>query len=167
MKKRPIRIEGDVAYVPLTKGYTAIIDAADAHLVEGANWYANVQSHTVYAARNVYSNGSSHAVLVHRVIMDAPADLKVDHINGDALDNRRSNLRLATHAQNLHNQRLSTRNTCGFKGVWWDNLRGKWKAGIRLGGKHHHLGYHRTAEAAHAAYTKASAELHGEFGRVA
>jgi hypothetical protein len=85
----------------------------------------------------------------------------------DGLDNRRANLRIATHQQNNHNHRISKNNTSGFKGVTWFERSKKWVAQINMNGKKIHLGLHGTPEAAHAAYAAASAKLHGEFGRTA
>lgn len=168
MNTRPIRVDGDIAYVTLTKGYEAVIDAADVHLVEGWSWYALIKQRTVYACRSDYSDGRLRKVRMHRALMAAQDGFEVDHRNGNGLDNRRSsNLRLATPAQNQHNQRLSRSNTSGFKGVCWDKGAGKWMAYINLGGKGRYLGRYETPELAHAAYAAASAELHGEFGRAA
>jgi hypothetical protein len=162
---RRIRIEGDLAYVPLTKGYEAIIDVADIPLVEAHNWYAHVQSHAVYAECSLQRNKNRHALIMHRVIMGDPAGFDIDHRDGDGLNNRRSNLRIATRAQNLHNQRIVRRNTSGFKGVSWNKRDHKWQARIYVNNKQFSLGYHATPELAHAAYCEASARLHGEFGR--
>ena len=164
---RPIRIEGNLAFITLTKGYTAIIDAADVHLAEGRNWCAAVQRYTVYAQTNESTGGESHGIFLHRVLMAPPDDMQVDHRSGDGLDCRRANMRWATRAQNNHNQRISRNNTSGFKGVSWDDDRQKWMAGIVVGGKRIHLGRFVTPEAAHAAYCEASEIYHGEFGRVA
>lgn len=164
---RPIRIEGKVAYVPLSRGYEAIIDAADVPLVESYNWCAMVDGHTVYAVRTDYTGPKQRKVYLHRLIMGEPEGLQVDHRDGNGLDNRRANLREATPSQNLHNQRLSRANTSGYKGVEWHKAKGKWRARIMINGKQRYLGLFATAEDAYAAYCKASAELHGEFGRTA
>lgn len=89
----------------------------------------------------------------------------IDHINGDGLDNRWSNLRLATHAQNRANSRRQKNNTSGFKGVVWDKARGKWIAAIRADGKGIYLGRFNTPEAAHAAYVAAAERHFGSFAR--
>jgi hypothetical protein len=170
---RPIRIEGDVAYVPLTKGYEAVIDAADVPLVEGGSWYALVTRRAdggikaVYAARADYSSSSRKTVFMHRVIAKTPADMKTDHISGDGLDNRRRNLRHATDAQNGRNKRTGSHNTSGTKGVSWDKIRGKWEAQIVVNGQKKFLGYYANIDSAATAYAQASAKLHGEFGRLA
>ncbi len=161
--KRPIRIDGDVAYVTLTKGYVAIIDAADVPLVDGKNWCAVVGRRTVYASRKV----AERIELLHRVIMAALYGMVVEHLDGDGLDCRRENLRLATHAQNTYNQRLARNNTSGFKGVSWNNRAGRWRAEITAGGKTMNLGYFVYIDDARAAYADASKRYHGKFGRVA
>jgi hypothetical protein len=163
---RLIRIEGNLAFVPLTKGYEAVIDAAYVHLVDAWDWCARVTPHAVYAQRTDRTGPKQRKVYLHRVIMGEPDGLKIDHIDSDGLNNRRANLREATTSQNNHNQRIRGDNTSGFKGVSWDKRCGKWRADIRLDGKNRFLGYHATLEAAAEAYAAASADLHGQFGRL-
>ncbi len=170
--KRPIRIEGDAAYVPLTRGYEAVIDAADVHLVDGYNWCAHLDRRSdgtiraVYAVRTAY-DGIKRLIRMHRIIIDAPHGFEADHISGDGLDNRRANLRVATKSQNIRNQGKQSTNTSGFKGVSFSRATGKWQASIGVDAKQRYLGVYNTPEEAHAAYARASAELHGEFGRAA
>jgi hypothetical protein len=162
---RPIRLDGNIAYVPLTRGYEAIIDAADAPLVEGFNWSAMVAPRSVYAKRNDRTGDKARTVQMHRVILSEPEGLEVDHIDGDGLNNTRDNLRVATKAQNQHNRRINRDNTSGLKGVSWCKHAGKCQARITINGKLKHLGYFNTKEEAHAAYCEASAKFHKEFGR--
>lgn len=172
---RPIRIEGNLAFVPLTKGYEVIIDACDVPLVEEYNWYAYVKKNATYAMRktphDTHGKQQSilmHRVLMHRVLMDAPNHLDVNHIDSDGLNNRRStNLRLATKAQNSHNRRISSFNKSGIKGVYWFKRDQKWAASIRSNGKSKFLGLFTDISDASEAYATASAEMHGEFGRTA
>lgn len=91
---------------------------------------------------------------------------EVDHRNLDRLDNRWVNLRAANHDENSRNTRIRRNNTTGLKGVshYHDGPR-SFRARIFVKGKEHHLGLFATAEEAHEAYCKASANLHGEFGR--
>ena len=165
-KPRPIRVEGEIAYVPLTRGYEAIIDAADVPAIRKYNWTAMPDKRTVYAWRKSEREppGHSQTIYLHRVIAKAPRGVHVDHADRDGLNNRRSNLRLCSNYENQHNTRKRKNNTSGFKGVYWDKDAKKWRSCILAYGKRHHLGRFNTPEEAHAAYCKASAELHGEFG---
>jgi hypothetical protein len=163
---RPIRIEGDVAYVTLTRGYEAIIDASDVPLVEGVNWYATISRGTVYAVAKLPRPQRGNKRM-HRAIMNTPSKMETDHIDGDGLNNRRSNLRIATTSENQRNRGLSANNTSGFKGVTWDKSAAKWKAQIKLNYVQKSLGNFDTPEAAHAAYVAASEKMHGEFARAA
>lgn len=167
MPARPIRIEGDVAFIPLTKGYEAVIDAADVPLVEGRTWCADANRRTVYALHTDCTGTRKRTLRLHRVVATAPDGFFVDHIDGNGLNNRRANLRLATPAQNSRNQKRLGSNASGYKGVSWNNKTEKWQARIRVNFSLKSLGCFETPEAAHAAYCKASAELHGEFGRAA
>ena len=165
-KPRPIRVDGDVAYVPLTKGYEAVIDAEDVGLITQWCWHARVGSRGhVYAARGVTVGESVFALMMHRVICPAPTEMFVDHIDGDSLNNRKTNLRLATNQENLRNRGRPKNNTSGFKGVIFDPRTKMWCARITANNQTHWLGRHKTAEKAHAAYCAAIPVVHGEFGR--
>lgn len=168
-KIRPIRIEGQVAYVPLSQGYEAIIDVEDVPLVDGANWNALVVGRTVYAKRNTGPRSAQKTLLLHRVITAAEDGLEVDHRDGNGLNNRRrgeaGNLRLATHAQNQRNQLRPKNNTSGFKGVSLHKQTGKWQAYIMLNHKKRSLGLHVTREQARDAYARAVGDYHGEWGK--
>lgn len=166
---RPLRIDGEVAYVQLTRGYEAIIDAADADLVSMWNWSVmRTGVDLKYAKRNrlVGDGDGPKAILLHRVICNPPLGFGVDHINGNGLDNRRSNLRVASQAQNCRNTRLRARNTSGYKGVFWDKFTSRWMAAIGCNGKFHNLGRFKTREEAAAAYAAAATDLFGKFARL-
>lgn len=98
-------------------------------------------------------------LLVHGVI---PAG-QIDHINGCRTDNRISNLRIATHAENCRNHQKRPMNTTGFKGVV--RHQGRFRAQIKSEGKCFHLGSFDTPEGAHAAYCDAASKLFGKFAR--
>lgn len=165
-KIRQIRVEGKIAYVPLTQGYEAIIDAADVPLVEGRNWSATENGGIIYARSNLSGKNRNYSRnYMHRLLMGNPPRKKVDHRDGNGLNNRRGNLRSATHAENICNQKTRTNNTSGFKGVSWNKRAGKWVANIRVDGKSQYLGLFVCPVEAHAAYCEASERLHGEFGR--
>ena len=107
-------------------------------------------------------NGSK-IISMHRMITMAKKGQIVDHQNGDTLDNRTSNLRICSHAENMRNRRINKNNKSGFKGVWLDNQTKLYRAEIKAEGKRIGLGYHQSAEDAHAAYVEAAKKYHGEF----
>lgn len=92
-------------------------------------------------------------------------DGEIDHINNDPLDNKIANLRVATHAQNLRNQRLSMANTSGVKGVTWNAATSSWKAQIKVSGKCLHLGLFRSLDDAAFVRKQAEQKEFGEFAR--
>lgn len=165
---RPIRTEGAIAIVPRTRGLEAIIDADDAPLAEGYNWYALKDGRTNYAVRKAGRFHSNRNLLIrlHRVILAAPDDMLVDHRDCDGLNCRRANLRLATPTQNAFNRRLALNNTSGFKGVSFCKPKNKWEACIKAGGPLQRLGWFDTPEEAHEAYRKAASSQHEQFARL-
>jgi HNH endonuclease len=168
-------INGDVAYVNLTKGYVAVIDAADVGFVSGHIWTARLSLRkdgsirTVYAGRNDYTNGAPRLILMHRALTDAPNGVEVDHRDGNGLNNRRrglsGNLRFASRAENARNICTPKHNTSGIKGVSWHHPSEKWRARIRAFGVLHHLGVFEKLSDAGKAYAQASAIMHGRFAR--
>lgn len=148
-----------------------LISEQDAHLAE-FRWYRKPDG---YAARWVrltprlrepgYQPGlkKGRLVLLHRLIMNAPRGVEIDHINRNRLDNRRENLRFATDAENVRNAKLSKKNSTGFKGVYFCQVTIRWVAAIRVNGRNYHLGSYDSAEKAALAYDFAAIDLHGEF----
>ena len=100
---------------------------------------------------------------LHRLIMDAPNGMVVDHINGDPLDNRKCNLRICTQQQNSMNKVKSKSNTTGFKGVHFYKPTGKFVSRIKVDGKNLYLGCFEKAEDAYKAYCDACVKYHQEF----
>jgi hypothetical protein len=122
------------------------------------------------------SNASSSFYLVrhkgrattyfHRELLECPNSLHVDHINGNSLDNRMSNLRSCTHQQNRCNSKLSSNNSTGFKGVDYMKSKEKFRARIKYQYKEIHLGLFEYAEDAALAYNDAAITYFGEFARL-
>lgn len=151
-----------VLEIPLTRGKTALVDAEDYEALSSHKWFCSARG---YAVRTVSVNGRNKTLRMHSVLVATPEGMEVDHINGDRLDNRRCNLRLATHAQNVRNAGMRKDNTSGFKGVCYYPLTKRWTSQINVRGRRKRLGYFSTPEEAHAAYCVAALQHHGEFAR--
>ena len=99
------------------------------------------------------------------IIHGTPPAGEVDHIDGDPLNNRPENLRLATSGQNNHNRRLSERNKSGVKGVIWVERHKRWRGLVVHKGHQHFVGNFTELRAAEAAVIAKRQELHGDFAR--
>lgn len=100
---------------------------------------------------------------MHRLIMDATSDVEIDHINLNRADNRRENLRFATHQENNFNKKYHKNSTTKIKGVYWSKRLQKWYAKIYFNYKSIHLGVFENLEDAVAARQKAEKEYFKEF----
>lgn len=151
--------------IPLTRGLFAIVDPEDYRRLSRFRWHAHIGTSTFYAVR--HRPGSCRKLIwMHRAILNVPAHLLVDHINGNGLDNRKSNLRPATKSQNCRNKRLGRTNTSSkYRGVHWHSRAGKWQASIRVNRKSIHLGYFHDELKAARAYDEASRKYHKNFGK--
>ncbi len=151
--------------IPLTQGKVAIIDVSDYSLVKGYKWHYSLSSKN-YGRAITRPDKNKPAIRMHRLIMSAPIGLEVDHINGNPLDNRRSNLCLVTHSQNQKNMRKPITNKSGYKGVSWHTKSNKWQAHLMNNGKRHYLGLFIDLKEAAKAYNIAALELFGEFAKI-
>lgn len=146
--------------VPLTQGKVALVDDEDYEHLALFNWYC----HSGYAARMMPRGRRRPArVFMHHVLLPTPSGMFIDHANGNRLDNRRCNLRLATKAENNRNVQRKRNNRSGYKGVWWRVRYQKWEAGIRVNGRLKFLGYFDAPDIAARAYDQAARRLFGEF----
>jgi hypothetical protein len=146
-------------------GRFVLIDDNDLDRVNSYHWSLLVPNprcpHGAYAQAWVEDpHGVKRRMTLHRFLMDAPPGHLIDHINGDGLDNRRSNLRLVSREQNQRNRRA--RNGRDHKGIT-QTPSGQWRAKIEVEGRSKHLGVFRTPEAASLAYHKASVEIFGSY----
>ena len=152
--------------IPLTRGLVALVDDEDAEWLGQWRWTVLIQPGKKYVWRYFRQNERRVAVRMHRLILSPPAGMLVDHRNGNGLDNRRSNLRIATFSQNNQNMRMQSDNATGFKGIS-RRPSGKFRARIAFEGKQIFLGNFPTPEEAHAVYREAAREYFGEFARFA
>lgn len=151
--------------IPLTKGYVALVDDADAALVAGDKWYASVRDgRPSYAITSRTRGGRREHCAMHRLIMNAPSGSEVDHINGNGLDNRRANLRLSTRAENGRNRGKFPKSGNPFKGVHLK--KGAWEAYCAADGQQIFLGRFHHPHTAAVAYDRAAKAMHGDFARL-
>jgi len=122
--------------IPLTRGQFAVVDAEDYPRLSQFTWFAEGTPKNYYAVRK--ETGKS--IKMHRQITSAPDHLVVDHIDHNGLNNRKSNLRLATFTQNCQNQRRLSHRTSKYKGIHWHKRGKKWQAQIKCNNKTYYLG---------------------------
>lgn len=148
--------------IPLSRGMFALVDDEDFDDVMAAKWHAHSNGGTGFYARATFwdDDGNRFRNFMHRFLTGWSL---VDHKNGNGLDNRRSNLRRATIAENARNRRLPSTNTSGFKGVMFDKARGLWRSHIGAEGRRLTIGRFTTPEEAARAYDEAAREMYGEF----
>jgi hypothetical protein len=149
--------------VKLSKGLFALVDDEDFEKVSAFKWSASTHK-TPYAIRSFGPKNHRQFEYMHRFIVGADPNLDVDHENGNTLDNRKENLRIASRSDNMKNRNHSVIAKSGFRGVYAKKGAGKpWYARIVKYGKVKHLGYFYTAEEAAKAFDKAAKEIYGEF----
>ncbi|GHU70051.1 hypothetical protein FACS1894184_14960 [Clostridia bacterium] len=139
-----------------SKGASFIIDKSDTDLIKRYTWYI---LECGYATATV----KGKTVYLHKLLGEKEGYKQVDHINQDKSDNRRCNLRPATHMQNQYNKKLTSNNTSGYKGVCFDKRSKRYIAYIDAERKRTYLGYYEDPISAALAYDQAAVRLHGEF----
>jgi hypothetical protein len=166
-----------IAEVPVSGGYVATINADDLNRdlwcetrraglrfelrISSRKWYLDRRDHTDYAFTTIWVEGKQHTIFLHRLVMCARQDDMIDHVDGNGLNNVRTNLRFTTDAMNQHNRAASRTGSSKYKGVTLHKQTGKWEAHIRHERKKRHLGLFALEVDAAAAYDKAASELFG------
>ncbi len=157
--------------IPLTQGKFAIIDDEDFDEISKYRWHYHKGSYgrNGYAKRDVYlgggrKNAKLKSIYMHHII-DVPAGMFVDHINGDRLDNRRINLRPCTNRQNQQNRKIQ-KSTSGFKGVHIKSSKNTWEVRITINGKTTYIGRSKDKVTAAKMYDTAAKKYFGDFARL-
>jgi hypothetical protein len=151
----------------LGEGKYAIVDQADYYWLKKYRWYIAGNGKEFYAYANIIIGpGKTKFVSMHRLIMNHPPGLLVDHRNNIPLDNRRANLRSATQSQNRQNSKKKKNTTSKYIGVHLDKHTGKWKARLRINGKEKQLGRFVNEEEAAKAYDIAAKQYYGECAKL-
>jgi hypothetical protein len=145
--------------IPLTQGKVAIVDDEDFERISALKWCYSSSNGYAVSSRKI--NGKK--VLLHRFLLNAPGEKVTDHINRNRLDNRRSNLRLCTRAENNCNMGIRSHNKGMYKGVYWMPNRSKWQVTIRHNKKPMFLGLFDNPHDAARMYNFWAKDLFGDF----
>lgn len=151
-------------YGKIKRGYATVDKSILPELLK-YSWFRTTQG---YVATRVVENDKKRDVLLHRLILNAPEKMVVDHINGNGLDNRKANLRLCTQQQNTFNSKSTVNNKHGYKGIRFDKRQPRkgWIAQITFNRKNIYLGSHYTKEEAALTYNEAAKKYFGEFANL-
>ena len=163
--REPLMVIGpSIAYIVLTKGQFATVDADNAAFLSQWNWNAKWYTATssYYARRHTSVGGKEMTIPMHDEVFPTETG-SADHINRSTLDNRQANLRSASRFEQMRNQGLRRDRSSGFRGVSMHIGIGRWQAQICIKGQKKHLGYFATKEETARAYDKAAKQFHGEF----
>lgn len=149
--------------IPLTQGKVAKVDDEDYDYLNQWKWYAHKCGKRYYATRK---ERKDILLRMHRVLLNMPQAMQIDHIDGDSLNNQKLNLRVCTQAENLRNKENTRGGTSIFKGVSMAGRHKKWRSQIKLNSKTLHLGYFNSESEAAKIYDIAAKKYHGDFAKL-
>ncbi len=158
--QRPTSKE-EVREIELSFGKTAIVDSEDFERLKDYKWCVVMRKGEPWYAKTVSPEG--RLISMHRLIMNAPRGMLVDHRDHNGLNNRKGNLRICTNAQNTHNRRPCKGGTSRHKGVHFDKQHKRFRAAIGHKSKRYNLGRFDNEDDAGRAYDKKARELFGQF----
>lgn len=138
--------------------WLVMVDDEDYNYLNQFNWQVDKNS-----CVSTHTNSLLDSRLIHRVIMKPPVGVEIDHIDGNRLNNQKSNLRFATSSQNKINRGARKDNCSGYKGVSWHKQRNRWTARIMVNGKYKHLGLFTDILEAAKAYNHNAFKHYGEY----
>ena len=156
---QPPQQDADRTIIPLTQGKFALIDEEDYDALIKYKWYLSKSRKTSYAARDL--NGKH--LLMHRMIMGEKNNSLIDHMDGNGLNNQKTNLRYCTNSQNCMNRGKQKNNTSGYSGVMWKKRDGVYVSQITCQGEQVHIGTFKCKHEAALAYNEKAIEFHKEF----
>ena len=133
-----------LVFIKLTQGKWTIINEIDYDKVKQFKWHTSVpKGGKTYYARTIPPGAGKRRISIklHQILRPCARYFEVDHKNRNGLDNRISNLRVVTHAENMLNKSLRLDNPTGHTGISWDKLHNRWHAGLCLQGQAKHLGF--------------------------
>lgn len=151
--------------IKLTNGMHAQVDDEDYDKLKNYRWYFYKNGNNYYTLTNIKQNGRYVTKQMHVMIMGTPKGMHTDHIDGNGLNNQKSNLRICSCAENTWNSR-SIIGSSRYKGVNWHKETRKWQAKICVNRKQIHLGVHSSEKEAALAYNEAAKKHHGKFARL-
>jgi hypothetical protein len=144
--------------IPLSKGRFTLVDDEDYPNLMSHRWYLERDGNHYYVIHRPQTNGKKHRVCIHNVILGEPPENHiVDHIDGNPLNNQKSNLRFVTRRQNSQNRHQ--KKTSIFPGVYWNKRSNRWHAKIVIDGVKHNIGYYRSEVEAFNGYCSKLKEI--------